>query len=284
MTTYSPPLTKLLTLGAPQKGWPNYGARFGLTPEHIPDLLRMMQDEELLWAPSDRPEVYAPSHAMQALGQLRATAAIEPLLGLLHLIDDEQSDWASEEIPEVLGQIGPAAQTPAIAYFQNVAHGLWARVAAITALLQIAKHYPETRAASVTALTQQLERYPTQDNILNEFLIDALAELHAVEAAPLMQHVFETGHAVETVGGDWEDVQIELGLLDKRTTTRRSRQMEDLRALIPEIDQLLKVRPVGPPPGRNAPCWCGSGKKYKLCHLADDETTAPPVAKKKRRR
>ena len=23
--------------------------------------------------------------------------------------------------------------------------------------------------------------------------------------------------------------------------------------------------------GRNAPCWCGSGKKYKRCHLASDE-------------
>lgn len=24
-------------------------------------------------------------------------------------------------------------------------------------------------------------------------------------------------------------------------------------------------------PGRNAPCWCGSGRKYKKCHLAEDE-------------
>lgn len=23
--------------------------------------------------------------------------------------------------------------------------------------------------------------------------------------------------------------------------------------------------------GRNDPCWCGSGKKYKKCHLAADE-------------
>ncbi len=22
--------------------------------------------------------------------------------------------------------------------------------------------------------------------------------------------------------------------------------------------------------GRNAPCWCGSGKKYKRCHLDND--------------
>ena len=33
---------------------------------------------------------------------------------------------------------------------------------------------------------------------------------------------------------------------------------------------------------RNAPCWCGSGKKYKKCHLAADpaaaaEPNAPPV-------
>ena len=23
--------------------------------------------------------------------------------------------------------------------------------------------------------------------------------------------------------------------------------------------------------GRNDPCWCGSGKKYKICHEAFDE-------------
>jgi uncharacterized protein YecA (UPF0149 family) len=23
--------------------------------------------------------------------------------------------------------------------------------------------------------------------------------------------------------------------------------------------------------GRNDPCWCGSGKKYKKCHMESDE-------------
>lgn len=32
-----------------------------------------------------------------------------------------------------------------------------------------------------------------------------------------------------------------------------------------EVEQSL------PKPGRNDPCWCGSGKKYKKCHLAEDE-------------
>ncbi|HEY2016448.1 MAG TPA: SEC-C domain-containing protein [Bryobacteraceae bacterium] len=29
--------------------------------------------------------------------------------------------------------------------------------------------------------------------------------------------------------------------------------------------------PDTPKPGRNDPCWCGSNKKYKKCHLAEDE-------------
>ena len=28
------------------------------------------------------------------------------------------------------------------------------------------------------------------------------------------------------------------------------------------------------PPGRNDPCWCGSGKKYKKCHLGEDRAAA----------
>jgi hypothetical protein len=28
--------------------------------------------------------------------------------------------------------------------------------------------------------------------------------------------------------------------------------------------------PRGKVPGRNEPCWCGSGKKYKQCHLRKD--------------
>lgn len=43
--------------------------------------------------------------------------------------------------------------------------------------------------------------------------------------------------------------------------------------LIESVKKLLV--PQGPPEGvrlgRNDICWCGSGKKYKNCHLASDE-------------
>lgn len=31
-------------------------------------------------------------------------------------------------------------------------------------------------------------------------------------------------------------------------------------------------------PGRNDPCWCGSGRKYKSCHCAFDQQIASLAA------
>jgi hypothetical protein len=31
-------------------------------------------------------------------------------------------------------------------------------------------------------------------------------------------------------------------------------------------------------PGRNDPCWCGSGRKYKKCHLPGEEKKAAEKA------
>jgi hypothetical protein len=36
-------------------------------------------------------------------------------------------------------------------------------------------------------------------------------------------------------------------------------------ALPPEPENMMPVK-VDKTPGRNEPCFCGSGKKYKLCH------------------
>ena len=38
----------------------------------------------------------------------------------------------------------------------------------------------------------------------------------------------------------------------------------------PDIPVTEPIRNTGPRLGRNDPCWCGSGKKYKKCHLGKD--------------
>jgi len=39
----------------------------------------------------------------------------------------------------------------------------------------------------------------------------------------------------------------------------------------PRVPNVEPIRKTTPRPGRNDPCWCGSGKKYKQCHLRADE-------------
>ena len=220
MTTssYPPPVDKLLTLGdcrGTLARWPDYLA-LGLDPEHIPDLIRMATDKELNLADSESLVVWAPIHAWRTLGQLRAESAIEPLLSLLRNIDEHDSDWEGEELPEVYGMIGPAAIPALAAYLADTSHRLWARVAAASSLKHIGKHHLHARAECVAILARQLEKFAEQDDTLNAFLVSPLLDLKAEEALPLMERAFAADAVDESVCGDWEDVQIEFGLKDHR--------------------------------------------------------------------
>lgn len=48
---------------------------------------------------------------------------------------------------------------------------------------------------------------------------------------------------------------------------------KDMGILKDMISRLFSSGSEAPRPtdlGRNDPCWCGSGRKYKRCHLAED--------------
>jgi hypothetical protein len=248
MTTinYPQPVDKLLTLGDARNtiGWSGYVA-LGLGPEHIPDLIRMALDEELHWAGSDSLQVWSPIHAWRALGQLRAESAIEPLLGLLHRIDDDQDDWVGEDLPKVMGMIGPAAIPALTAYVADLSHGLWARVAAVASLSEIGQRHSSSRAECVATLTRLLEHYQDRDKTINADLVAGLIELRAIESAPVIERAFAAGCVDISVSGDWEDVQVELGLARERTTPRPDYLAEsfgpELSAKLSDLSQRIQI-------------------------------------------
>lgn len=222
-TPYSPPLDQLLALGRPEIGrsdrWPDYLA-MGFSAEHVPELIRMAVDAELVEGDEDDAPTYAGIHAWRTLGLLRAEAAVDPLIGLLL---EGEDDWVTNEIPDVLGMIGPAAFEPL-----RVALAKWSldlasgpAIDAANGLVEIAKRFPEVRDAAVAALAKQLRWWARQDLDLNTLLVHYLVELNAVEAAPVIEEAF-AADAVNTGWGeeDWEDVQVALGLLPERITPR----------------------------------------------------------------
>lgn len=214
---YSPVLDPLLAYGECQVGkeWQDYLAS-GLTAEQIPELIEMATDEELYFGEPDSPEVWAPTHAWRALGQLRAEAAILPLMGLLYRIEDEDDDWVGDELPIVFGMIGPKAIPALQDYLGNKFNRVFARVAAAAGLGEIGVRHPASRDQCVSVLTGQLEEFMGNDPTVNTFVVDALVELRAVESAPAMARAFEADQVDVSIMGDWEEVQLRLGLLKER--------------------------------------------------------------------
>src|SRR5262249_12395177 len=158
LDVYPMPVSQLLTLGEPK--YPDdradYAAK-GIGPEHVPDLIRMALDRDLNEADVDSPEVWAPIHAWRALGHLRASEAGGPVLLRLDRRGAEYDEWISEEVPEVLGKIGPVA-LPALEDYLGKPEGEdsapgWAAAEAVG---HIAREFPAARADCIGILTRRL--------------------------------------------------------------------------------------------------------------------------------
>jgi hypothetical protein len=217
LETYSPPVNQLLTFGDcfKIKYDTNYLKKFGFTPEHIPELIRMVGDPELNWAESDTLEVWAPVHAWRSLGQLRAEAAIDPLISLFDEIED--IDWTSSEMPPVFKQIGPAAIPSLGAYLDKVGPDEDHLEIAGSSLTEIGTEYPEARDECVKILTKRLAKFDENNPTLNGYLVSNLIDLDAVESASLIQTAFAVDCVDEMVVGDWDEVQFLLGLGPRKT-------------------------------------------------------------------
>jgi Protein of unknown function (DUF1186)/PBS lyase HEAT-like repeat len=226
--SYPPPVDRLLTLGEPgfSRDWLQYST-LGLTADHVPDLIRMAGDRVLLWAVEGGDEIWAPIHAWRALGQLRTEDAVEPLLELLDEADEWEDhlegvrDWVHDDVPEVLARIGTAAIPGLIRFLQSASHGAFARATASHCLQRIAEVVEEARGPCVAAMVRVLENEAESDPELNGMVICRLIDLGAAEAAPAIERAFADERVDESIPGDWEDVQVALGLIPERISPRK---------------------------------------------------------------
>src|SRR5207237_1225144 len=124
----------------------------------------------------------------------------------------EEGDYAREELPLVFGMIGPVAIRALTGYLAEEANGLWPQAAAAAALQEIGTRHPEAAAECVAALVRQLDRHDDSDPTLNACLISELATLKATDALPDIRRAYQSGCVDFTVIGDYEDVEIYMGV------------------------------------------------------------------------
>ena len=275
---YTDPVARLLNYGGLgdrriDERWPNY-LELGFTDEHVPDLIRMTNDNDLNTAKQDSPEVWAPLHAWRTLGQLRSVEAIRPLVRLFESLPGD--DWLASDLRTVFSLIGPASIPALTEFLGDSAVGESSRIAVPECLERIALDHPDHRDECVGVLERQLAHYETNGPALNAFLILSLTNLEATAAIDNIRKAFAADCVDLSVQGDVEDVEIEMGLRMTRDTP--SPEM----SWIPGFPNLgaddgwsfvsddFRTDPQTNPfrhVGRNDPCPCGSGKKYKKCCL-----------------
>lgn len=207
------------------KGNPDYPSELDLGPQHIPELIDLARFwvERDEWPPDDSDiTVWAPIHAWRALGQLRATEAVEPLLAMMNVMDETSDDWYLEEFPDVLALIGPPAFACAADYLDDPENLLFPRICAAHILSKIADRHPEQRDDAVSRFEVLLKDCQQNDSTLNAFLVSYLMNLKAVESAEVIERAF-AGRCVDelTVGG-WGKVRAKLGVAGMGLAPSRS--------------------------------------------------------------
>jgi hypothetical protein len=275
---YADPVGRLLTAGETNlysaDAWPDYPAKYELGHEHVPALIRMACDMTLHTGDPDQPEIWAPVHAWRTLAQLRAVEAIESLLEFMKI--DLDDDAVAQEFSTVFGMIGPAAIPSIAAFLQDRTVGWLPASIASGGLKEIVDRHPECRDECVGILVRALEHAADTDPTANGFTIGSLLDLSGVEAIATIRDAFRRDTVDISIAGDLEDVEIELGLRQRRSTPRpyypfASKEFgstkfrsgvafEDISEDVGVMHRPVKI-------GRNEPCPCGSGKKYKKCCL-----------------
>ena len=96
--------------------------------------------------------------------------------------------------------------------------------------------------SNIAAIAGELEKFRDNNPIFNGFLISNLVDLQAVETINLIEQAFKANHVDTSIMGDWEDVQVELGLKTRdEVRVRRLSQQQKLASLFSATRQTQKV-------------------------------------------
>ena len=212
-------------------------------------------------------------HAVNLLGDLRAEAAIPDLLKLLE--DSYHYEIVYSGCIHALRAIGAAALEPTLAAAATrpgtefvdtaceVLCGLNAHDDRILALLLGGlERNPELFAGYLATYGDRRALEPLLAAVERFELDDDPRHLMA------NQTFIELEDAIRELGGELGRAQQERSEALTRARQRVWRPLEQaLRNRASEAVKSDTPRRAEAKLGRNAPCWCGSGKKYKKCHL-----------------
>jgi SEC-C motif/Protein of unknown function (DUF1186) len=267
------------------KGLPEEIVRRG---DESAQLLAAIVADDAVWAEESEPRSWLPIHAIHLLGAIgsdRAGAAIIEVL-----VKRDLGDWLTESMPMLLANAGPATVPGLTAVLLDPAQDTWVRSTAGQALYTLASRNPELRPEVTSLLARIVADDP--DTLLASLLVGEVAHIDDPAAAAaidrafaedrmdptcvLPRHIDEIRREEAPWQIEWSASQPPLDHFHHKLGQLKSYEQGG-REHERKLAQRLRNIAVPPPPGtyvretpkvgRNDPCPCGSGKKYKKCCL-----------------
>ncbi len=239
--------------------------------EVVDDLTTILEDRAL-WDDEAPGEGWAPIHAAELLGEIGDPDALPALYRVLRIIDpDAVLDDAIEDSIVAFGEDAIKPGRAALKSWNDVflidlAH-VFARLdirkkSVFQVLLKFFIKDPEHGAPLLGAYGDPAGR-DAIEVVLDRYVIAASEDADQADTIVALADAYEalggklTGDAKKTA----------------RAIRKKKKHVQDIidrakRGDDPSIgeDTFVSDRDIG----RNDPCWCGSGRKYKRCHLAED--------------
>lgn len=206
---YPPALHPLLTL---KKEYDGTYVEFNIGREWIPDLIRMATDNRLLLLEDARPQYNAPMHAWRILGQLRAEAAIEPLMKLFFLSNMQ----AVNDLPQIYAMIGMKAFPTLVQYMSDPNHLGISRVIAANCLREVATSALDAPPSALLIyeglLIDQLKKYEQNDVFFNSIAVNHLQGMQSQAAVEVILDAYNAGAVSEELAGSAKEVMRAMGI------------------------------------------------------------------------
>lgn len=272
----------------------------------IQDLETILQDctnryEYFQQKDSDVPSSEMPIHAIFFLTELKATESLPTIISFLSYDDEFLGFWLGDFLTEeiwlsffVLGK----DQLPLIKDFLLQPNTYaFAKSVATTALEQMSVYYPDMQNELYLVFKEVYEKFAVakiEDDLIDStFLELSFGDAYRCnfeELLPIIKLLFDKGYATYEFGNSYEDLiqsykksstnkysindirnlkQLYAHVVENWESYTDDEKHEDDRDFNDEFDDYEEILPIRTEPkiGRNDPCPCGSGKKYKKCCL-----------------
>jgi hypothetical protein len=277
-------------------------AIFANKEEAIPYLIKLATAEEYwnieigkdysIWAP------ICAIHILSVIGGKESCNAIEEAIRKYY---DDTEDWLTEDMPSVLAALGPDSSDMLERMVKDRNMDIWVRDGTARALLMISKKYPQTRKKAIQILIDAIAS--EQDTSARTLLLEVLIEFKDKESMPFIKSLFDR-KLVDTFDLPYQEVlDVYDGVYDNlnhdipkdpmhifnengnfywKTNCTMDEHLRNNKVKQYHYDDGY-IDAITPPMvehhnnyrqadtrsskkiGRNDPCPCRSGKKYKKC-------------------